>query len=88
LKTKQDLHLKLVTILDKQEKEETDRAAFMAAYQPLMQEATPFGRIQLTKMFARVVGMDKDLVNSVYKMPDEYNKALDDVQLLNNNEEV
>ena len=88
LKTKQDLHLKLVTILDKQEKEETDRAAFMAAYQPLMQEATPFGRIQLTKMFARVVGMDKDLVNSVYKMPDEYNKALDDVQLLNNNEDV
>jgi hypothetical protein len=37
LDTKRDLHLSLVTALDQKEEEETNKAAFMAAYQPLMQ---------------------------------------------------
>jgi len=32
-----DLHLRLISILDKAEKDEADRAAMMAAYQPLRQ---------------------------------------------------
>ena len=88
LNTKVDLHLKLTTILDKAEKEEADKAAFMAAYQPLRQNASPFWQIILDKAFARTVGMDKELVNSVYDMPVEYDKAMLDLELLNNNEDV
>lgn len=88
LNTKIDLHLKLTTILDKAEKDEADRGAFMAAYQPLMQSASEFWKIILTKAFARVVWMDKELVNSVYEMPPEYDKAMMYLELLNNWEEV
>lgn len=88
LNTKIDLHLKLTTILDKAEKDEADRAAMMAAYQPLMQSASEFWKIILTKAFARVVWMDKELVNSVYEMPPEYDKAMMYLELLNNWEEV
>ena len=55
LNTKADLKLKPVSLLDKQEKDEEERGAYMAAYQMLMQQATPFGQIQLTKKFARVL---------------------------------
>ena len=88
LNTKADLKLKPVSLLDKQEKDEEERGAYMAAYQMLMQQATPFGQIQLTKKFARVLWMDKELVNSIYKNPPEVEQALLDVELLNNNEEV
>ena len=77
LNTKADLKLKPVSLLDKQEKDEEERGAYMAAYQMLMQQATPFGQIQLTKKFARVLGMDKELVNSIYKNPPEVEQALD-----------
>ena len=88
LNTKADLHIKLTTSLDKAEKDEADRWAFMAAYQPLMQSASEFWKIILTKAFARVVWMDKELVNAVYEMPPEYEKAMLDLELLNNWEEV
>jgi hypothetical protein len=32
--------------------------------------------------------MDKELVNSIYEMPPEYEKAMLDLELLNNNEDV
>ena len=88
LNTKADLHLRLISILDKAEKDEADRAAMMAAYQPLRQWASPFWQILLDKAFARVVWMDKELVNSIYEMPPEYEKAMLDLELLNNNEDV
>ena len=88
LNTKTDLHLRLISILDKAEKDEADRAAMMAAYQPLRQWASPFWQILLDKAFARVVWMDKELVNSIYEMPPEYEKAMLDLELLNNNEDV
>lgn len=88
LNTRADLHIKLTTSLDKAEKDEADRWAFMAAYQPLMQSASEFWKIILTKAFARVVWMDKELVNAVYEMPPEYEKAMLDLELLNNWEEV
>ena len=69
LNTKADLKLKPVSLLDKQEKDEEERGAYMAAYQMLMQQATPFGQIQLTKQFARVLWMPKELINSIYKNP-------------------
>lgn len=88
LNTVQDLRLKLESELDRQEREENNKAAMMASYQPLMQQATDFWKIQLTRKFADVVGMDKELVTSIYKYPPEYDQALEDVELLNNNEEV
>jgi hypothetical protein len=42
LDTKRDLHLSIVTILDSQEKLEAKKSAFMASYQPLMQQANEF----------------------------------------------
>ena len=32
--------------------------------------------------------MDKEVVNQVFDYPDEYHKAMSDLELLNNNEEV
>ena len=83
-----DLRLKPISILDKEEKEEQDKSAYMAAYQMLMPQATPFWQIQLTKQFARVLWMPKELINSIYKNPPELEQALLDVELLNNNEDV
>jgi hypothetical protein len=42
LDTKRDLHLSLVTLLDQKEKDEANKSAMMAAYQPLRQAASPF----------------------------------------------
>lgn len=88
LNMKADLKLKPISILDKQEKEEEERSAYMAAYQMLMQQATPYGQTLLTKKFAEVLGMKKELVNSIYKNPAELEQALLDLELLNNNEDV
>ena len=88
LNTKADLKLKPISILDKQEKEEEERSAYMASYQMLMQQASPFGKIQLTKKFARVLWMDKELVNVVFQEPEELKQALLDLELLNNGEDV
>jgi len=88
LNTKVDLHIRLTSILDKAEKDEADKAAFMAAYQPLMQSASEFWKIILTKSFARTVWMDKELVNSVYDMPPEYDRAMLNLELLNALEDV
>ena len=55
LDTKRDLHLQLVTELDRREQEEANKAAMMASYQPLMEQANPFGKIQLTRDFAKVM---------------------------------
>lgn len=88
LNTQADLRLKPTSILDKQEKEEEEKAAYMAAYQMLMPQATPFWQVQLTKKFARVLWMDKELINSIYKNPPELEQALLDVELLNHNEDV
>ena len=60
----------------------------MASYQPLMEQANPFGKIQLTKDFARVMGMDEELVDSIYDYPEEYDKAVLDLELLNRDEDV
>ena len=88
LDTKRDLHLSLVTALDQKEEEETNKAAFMAAYQPLMQGASEFWKIILTKRFARVMWMDKETINKVYEMPREYKQALLGLELLNQKEDV
>lgn len=88
LDTKRDLHLQLVTELDRREQEEANKAAMMASYQPLMEQANPFGKIQLTRDFAKVMGMDEELVNSTYDFPEEYDKAMLDLELLNNDEDV
>ena len=60
----------------------------MASYQPLMQSANEFGKIQLTRDFAKVMWMDEELVNSIYDYPPEYDKAMLDLELLNNDEDV
>jgi len=88
LDTKRDLHLSIVTILDSQEKLEAKKSAFMASYQPLMQQANEFWKIQLTREFANVMGMDSELVNQIYDFPPEYDKAMLDLELLNNGEDV
>ena len=88
LDTKRDLHLSIVTLLDSQEKQEANKAAYMASYQPLMEQANPFWKIQLTKNFAQVMWMDDELVNTIYDYPPEYDKAMLDLELLNNDEDV
>jgi len=88
LDTKRDLHLSIVTILDSQEKLEAKKSAFMASYQPLMEQANEFWKIQLTREFANVMGMDSELVNQIYDFPPEYDKAMLDLELLNNGEDV
>ena len=88
LDTKRDLHLSLVTLLDQKEKDEANKSAMMAAYQPLRQAASPFWQIILDKAFAQIVWIDKELVNEIYDMPQEYKKATLDLELLNNNEDV
>lgn len=87
LQTKKDLRLRLVSILDKAEQDEANRSAMMASYQPLMQGASAFGKIQLTRQFAKIVGLDKELVNMVYDYPPEYYQATMDLELLNNDED-
>ena len=88
LNTVQDLHIRLISVLDKQEKEEANKAAYMASYQPLMQQASDFWKLLLTQKFAEVLWMDKELINSIYKFPSEYEQALLDVELLNNDEDA
>ena len=88
LHTKKDLHIALITQIDKKEQDEANKSAFMASYQMLMPQANPFGQIQLTREFANVMWMDAELVNSIYDFPPEYEKAMLDVELLNNNEDV
>ena len=88
LDTKRDLHLTLVTELDRREQEESNKAAFMASYQPLMEQANPFGKIILTKDFAKVMWMNDELVDSIYDYPTEYDQAVLDLELLNNDEDV
>ena len=88
LDTKRDLHLSLVTEIDRREQEESNKAAFMASYQPLMEMANPFWKIVLTKDFAKVMWMDEELVDSIYDYPTEYDKAVLDLELLNNDEDV
>lgn len=88
LNTKVDLHMSLVTYVDKKEQDEANKAAYMASYQPLMEQANPFWKIQLTKDFAQVMWMDTELVNSIYDYPPEYDQAMMDLELLNNDEDV
>lgn len=88
LNMKKDLHLRIVSILDKNEKDELKKSAIMAAYNPLMQMASPFWKILLTREFSITVWMDKELVNQAFDYPDEYHQAMSDVELLNNNEDV
>ena len=88
LDTKRDLHLTLVTEIDRREQEEANKAAFMASYQPLMEQANQFWKIVLTKDFAKVMWMDDELVDSIYDYPPEYDKAVLDLELLNNDEDV
>lgn len=88
LNMKKDLHLRIVSILEKNEQDELKKSAIMASYNPLMQMANEFGKIQLTREFAVTVWMDKEVVNQVFDYPDEYHKAMSDLELLNNNEEV
>lgn len=88
LDTKRDLHMTLITEIDRREQEEANKWAFMASYQPLMEQANEFGRIQLTRDFAKVMWMDEELVNSIYDYPPEYDKAVLDLELLNNDEDV
>ena len=88
LNTKVDLHMSLVTYVDKKEQDEANKAAYMASYQPLMEQANPFWKIQLTKDFAQVMWMDTELVNSIYDYPQEYDQAMLDLELLNNDEDV
>lgn len=88
LNTKADLHMSLITYIDKKDQEEANKAAYMASYQPLMEQANPFWKIQLTKDFAQVMWMDTELVNSIYDYPPEYNQAMLDLELLNNDEDV
>ena len=88
LDTKRDLHMTLITELDRREQEEQNKAAYMASYQPLMEVANPFWKIQLTRDYAQVMGMDDELVNSIFDYPPEYDKAMEWIELLNNNEDV
>lgn len=88
LDTKRDLHLVLVTEIDRREKEEANKAAYMASYQPLMEMADPFGKITLTRDYAKIMWMDDETVNTVFEYPPEYNKAMLDLELLNNDEDV
>ena len=88
LDTKRDLHMTLVTELDRREQEESNKAAYMASYQPLMEVANPFWKIQLTRDYAQVMWMNDELVNSIFDYPEEYDKAMMDLELLNNNEDV
>ena len=88
LDTKRDLHMSIITILDKKEQDEANKAAYMASYQPLMEQANQFWKIELTREFANVMWMDPELVNEIYDFPPEYDKAMLDLELLNNNEEV
>ena len=88
LDTKRDLHLSIITVLDSQERAESQKSAFMASYQPLMEQANEFWKIQLTREFANVMGMDSELVNQIYDFPPEYDKAMLDLELLNNGEDV
>jgi len=88
LNTKADLHMALITYVDKKEQDESNKAAFMASYQPLMEQANPFWKIQLTREFANVMGMDPELVNWIYTYPPEYTQAMLDIELLNNDEDV
>ena len=88
LNTKADLHMSLITYVDKKEQDEANKAAFMASYQPLMEQANPFWKIQLTREFANVMWMDPELVNWIYEFPPEYTKAMLDLELLNNDEDV
>lgn len=88
LNTKVDLHMSLVTYIDKKEQDEANKAAYMASYQPLMEQANPFWKIQLTKDYAQVMWMDTELVNSIYDYPPEYDQAMLDLELLNNDEDV
>lgn len=88
LHTVKDLHLRLITIMDKNEIDENNKAAIMASYQPLMQMASDFWKIQLTKQFAKIVWLNKELVNSAFTMPHEYQQALLYLELLNHNEDV
>ena len=88
LDTKRDLHMTLITELDRREQEEQNKAAYMASYQPLMEVANPFWKIQLTRDYAQVMGMDDELVNSIFDYPQEYDKAMEWIELLNNNEDV
>ena len=88
LDTKRDLHMTLVTELDRREQEESNKAAYMASYQPLMEVANPFWKIQLTRDYAQVMWMNDELVNSIFDYPKEYDKAMMDLELLNNNEDV
>lgn len=88
LNTKADLHMSLVTYVDKKERDEANKAAFMASYQPLMEQANPFWKIQLTRDYANVMWIDPELVNSIYDFPAEYDQAMLDLELLNNDEDV
>ena len=88
LDTKRDLHMSIITILDKKEQDEANKAAYMASYQPLMEQANSFWKIELTREFANVMWMDPESVNEIYDFPPEYDKAMLDLELLNNNEEV
>jgi hypothetical protein len=45
----------LITEIDRREQEEANKSAFMASYQPLMEQANEFGKIQLTRDFAKVM---------------------------------
>lgn len=88
LNSKKDLKLRLISVLDKVEKDEATKSAMMASYQPLMQQASEFGKIELTRQFAKIVGLDKELINMVYDYPQEYYQAMMDLELLNVGEEV
>lgn len=87
LNTKKDLKLRLVSVLDKAEKDEANKSAMMASYQPLMAQASEFGKIELTRQFAKIVGLDKELINMVYDYPQEYHQAMMDIELLNLDED-
>lgn len=88
LHTKKDLHMSLITAIDKKEQDEVNKWAFMASYQPLRQTANQFWQIILDKEFARVMWMDQELVNKIFDYPPEYERALLNLELLNNNEDV
>ena len=55
LNMKKDLHLRIVSILEKNEQDELKKSAIMASYNTLMQMANEFGKIQLTREFAVTV---------------------------------
>ena len=88
LNTKRDLHMTLVTEIDRREQEEANKAAMMAWYQPLMEQASPFWKILLTRDFAKTMWVNEELINSSFQFPPEYDKAMLDIELLNENEDV